>query len=730
MHASPTPASAADESLHQSVRIGYALAVLVLLASLTVVALYWRNAHEREMRSAEADFDARTEEATALLSQRLGSYELVTRGGVSLFASVARPSRKQWQDYVDGLSIGQRFPALVGLGFAIHVSPGQLSELQQLLRDSGEGLYSVWPRGPREHYGAIFYLEPTTAANFAAVGYDMYSDPVRHAAMEAARDSGEPQLSGRVHLVQDIGQSKSAVLLFQPVYRAGDRPDSIAARRESMQGWVYAPFRMREFVEAALRAGKDRARLRIVDITEPVERELYADPPRADRREPAFVHDTIMERYGRRWRVQFESEPREAIEADITGLRSTLAMGVFASFLLFGMVLTLARTQARAERLAARMSESYRRSEQRFRSAMQYSGIGKALLDRSGHIIEANPALARLVDSTPEQLVGRAFGALFVAGNDETTRSREMEALAEGVYRTTRMLLQDRGGIRQAQLTFAPVPGGTDQDIARLVQVEDVTDRLSAEAQVLALNRALEARVEARTRELTRANQELESFAYSVSHDLRAPLRAIDGFSRLLAERYGDRIDEEGRDYVARVRNAATRMGTLIESLLKMARLGRGGINTISLDLGRMAAEIAAELRAAEPSRQVEVRIAPGLQVQGDQSLVRNLLQNLLGNAWKFTRDRADAQIEIGMANGEFFVRDNGAGFAQEYADKLFRPFQRLHSQEQFAGDGIGLASVKRIVERHGGTIRAEGVPGLGATFFFTLPGDPEHQAP
>jgi light-regulated signal transduction histidine kinase (bacteriophytochrome) len=212
-----------------------------------------------------------------------------------------------------------------------------------------------------------------------------------------------------------------------------------------------------------------------------------------------------------------------------------------------------------------------------------------------------------------------------------------------------------------------------------------------------------------------------------VSHDLRAPLRAIDGFSRLLTERYGDRIDEEGREYLLRVRNAAGRMGTLIESLLKMARLGRGGIKPVPLDLSRMATDIVAELRATEPERDVDIRITPGLQVEGDQSLVRSLLQNLLGNAWKFTYDCRDAQIEFGInAGGEFFVRDNGAGFRQEYADKLFRPFQRLHSQEEFAGHGIGLASVKRIVERHGGTIRAEGNPGEGATFFFTLPGESE----
>jgi PAS domain S-box-containing protein len=726
-HTAATATGATGESLPRTPVGGYVLALLVLLASLLVVALYWQTAHQREMHAAEAEFHADTDEITALLRQRLGSYELIARGGVSLFASVARPSRRQWQDYVDGLDIGERFPALVGLGFAIHVSPGQLADLQRLMRDGGEGLFSVHPHGPQEHYGAVLYLEPGTAANLAAIGYDMYSEPVRHAAMEAALVAGEPRMSGLIHLVQDSGESIPAVELFLPVYRAGDHPTNIAARRLSMQGWVYTPFRMEQFVAVALGVRQQRAWLRIVDVTDPVQHQLYADPRSAGQGPPAFLHSTMLERYGRRWRLDFESEPLAEVEARIVGLRTTMGVGVFASLLLFGIALALARTQARAERLAARMSESYRRSELRFRSAMQYSAIGKALLDREGRIVEANPALARLLGKSPEQLVGSTFGALFVDGQDEVTRSREAEALTDGVYRTTRVLKHGGGGTRQAQLTFAPVPGDIGQDIARLVQIEDVTERLRAEAEVLALNRTLEARVEARTRELTRANEELESFAYSVSHDLRAPLRAIDGFSRLLTERYGDRIDPEGREYLLRVRNAAGRMGTLIESLLKMARLGRGGIKPVPLDLSRMAADIVAELRATEPARDVDIRITPGLQVEGDQSLVRSLLQNLLGNAWKFTCDCSDARIEFGVtADGEFFVRDNGAGFPQEYADKLFRPFQRLHSQEEFAGHGIGLASVKRIVERHGGTIRAKGHPGEGATFFFTLPGESE----
>src|SRR5207342_895178 len=348
---------------------------------------------------------------------------------------------------------------------------------------------------------------------------------------------------------------------------------------------------------------------------------------------------------------------------------------------------------------------------------------GKALLDSEGRMVEVNPALCRIVGRHEESLRGHAFESLFEDDESSLRPNGDGTTDANGIHRVTRHLRREGDLPREAQLTYAPVPGNIGQDITGLVEVEDVTERVRAQARVHALNRTLEARVALRTRELSQANQELEAFAYSVSHDLRAPLRSIDGFSRLLAEHYSGVLDQAGLEQLTRVRNAAGRMAELIDSLLKMSGVGRGGMTPVPLDLDRIAAEVLGELRAGEPERQVDAQIESPLHVVADQGLVRSLLQNLLGNAWKFSKDRPVARVDVGRnERGEFFVRDNGVGFAQEYADKLFRPFQRLHSQDEFGGHGIGLASVKRIVERHGGTIRAEGVPGERATFYFTLP--------
>jgi PAS domain S-box-containing protein len=704
-------------------RGGHLLALAVLVGSLVLVFATWQSVRQRELRAAEAVFAAETAEVADLLQQRLVHYELVTRGGAALFASVARPTQQQWASYVEGMNIEERFPAMVGLGYAAYVDGGRIGELQTEWREAGNGLLEVYPRGAREIYGPILYLEPKIAANIQAMGYDMYSQPTRRAAMQAALESGEARLSGPVQLVQDGETRSTGLLIYLPVYRGGERPADSEARRMLMRGWVYVPFRMRPFVSASLGNIRREARFRIYDVTGGDEVLLFTNAFGQSDEPPAFRYSRPMRLYGRDWRIDFDSPPLDVAVPRLQPLENSLALGILASLLMYGIAWTLARTEARASAIAWRLTEDYRRSEQRFRSAMQYSAIGKALLDSRGVIVEANPALGAIVGRSPESLVGVELRTLFDDGEPGSDEAVRLSGDDAGAHRITRRFRHHDGLPRHVQLTYAAVPGNVGQDVAGLVQVEDVTERLRAEARVHALNRTLEARVALRTRELSQANHELESFAYSVSHDLRAPLRAIDGFSRILAERYGDALDESGRNYLGRVRRAAARMGELIDAMLKMSRMTRGELRLAPVDLGRMAVEVADELHAEEPGRNVEFTVQPDLNAVGDATLLRNLLSNLLGNAWKFTRGREPARVEFGRtAPGEFFIRDNGAGFSQEYVDKLFRPFQRLHAQEEFSGHGIGLATVKRIVERHGGTIRAEGVEGQGATFWFTLP--------
>ena len=247
--------------------------------------------------------------------------------------------------------------------------------------------------------------------------------------------------------------------------------------------------------------------------------------------------------------------------------------------------------------------------------------------------------------------------------------------------------------------------------------------RLLLESEQAALELA-ETRAEL-VRDLEHKNRELESFSYAVSHDLQAPLRRIDSFSRAVLESQGDKLDEPGRRYLERVREASQHMAQLIDDVLYLSRVTRADLREQDVDLSVLATLILSRLQESEPARKVEVKVRPAVVVSGDGQLLRIALENLLENSWKFTSQQPEARIEFGVtqASGEptYFVRDNGAGFDMTYADRLFGPFQRLHPQNEFAGSGIGLATVQRIIHRHGGQVWAEGLVGQGATFQFTL---------
>lgn len=349
--------------------------------------------------------------------------------------------------------------------------------------------------------------------------------------------------------------------------------------------------------------------------------------------------------------------------------------------------------------------------------------------DGGPRVVFVNDAFERQTGYSREEAMGQSVMHLWETTHQQFELNRIRTAMELGKPVRTEMAIHTKGGKRVwLEIDIAPIAGSDESPkFTHWVAVErDITERRYQQQEILTLNGELEQRVLLRTGQLAEVNKELESFAYSVSHDLRSPLNTVDGFSQLLLKSDAGNVSTKGLHYLERIRAGVKQMGDLIEGLLTLAHLSREEIKSETVDLTAMARVIEQAHREREPQRQVQVHVQEGLQAQGDPRLLVAVLQNLLGNAWKFSARQPLARIEMGCAqapDGEdvFFVRDNGAGFDMAFAHKLFGTFERLHSPGDFPGTGIGLATVKRVIERHGGRIWAESKLDEGATFYFTL---------
>jgi PAS domain S-box-containing protein len=388
------------------------------------------------------------------------------------------------------------------------------------------------------------------------------------------------------------------------------------------------------------------------------------------------------------------------------------------------LLLTIAHDVTRRRRTETEL----RRSRLRLEEAQRVAGIVTFDLDLRGGVmwLTGDPRAEReIVDGRMQMTLDEAFS--FINPED---RERVIREIAEGSQGSQRELVVEyrqtdltRGGEATVRTT-ARAETDEDGNVVRLIGATlDITDIRAAENEIRTLNTALEERVRARTAELQRAVDELGAFSYSVSHDLRSPLRAMAGYSDLVMEEEGERLSEASREHLQRIRASSVRMAGLIDGLLSLTRLSRATRNDTRVNLSELARGIVAELRASDPDRPVEILVDEGLEAVADAGMVSVVLQNLLSNAWKFTRTSPRPRIAFGRnGRGEYFVRDNGVGFDSSQKAKLFRPFERLHRTDEFEGTGIGLATVDRIIRGHGGKVWAEGSIGKGSTFWFTLP--------
>jgi len=358
------------------------------------------------------------------------------------------------------------------------------------------------------------------------------------------------------------------------------------------------------------------------------------------------------------------------------------------------------------------------------RSLIEVSLDPLMIIGTDGKITDVNAATEAVTGHTRAEIIGTEFSDYFT--DTDKARKGYQEVFREGYVLDYELEVRDKSGHPTPVLYNATVYRDEKGNVAGVfAAARNITEKKKAEEAIKRMNEELERRVIERTTQLTAANKELEAFCYSVSHDLRSPLRSIDGFSQAILDDYNDKLDDQGRDCLHRVRAASQRMGQLIDDLLKLSRVTRGEMQCEVVDLSRLVRTVASGLRETQADRQIELVVQEGLSAEGDPQLLRVVLENLLGNAWKFTSKHQSARIEFGRATVDgtqaYFIKDDGSGFDMAYSEKLFGPFQRLHAATDFPGTGIGLATVQRIIARHGGRVWAEGDVEKGATFYFTV---------
>jgi PAS domain S-box-containing protein len=743
------------------------LPVAVLFLSLSLSLLAWYVIQSQYWQNASGRFDLQRDRVVAAIKNRMLAYSQVLHGLQGLFAATEAVDRREFRTYVDHLDLQDRYPGIQGLAFVEIIPAGQLNEHTQRLRNEGFPDYEVWPQGERDASTAITYIEPFDWRNQRAFGYDMFSEPSRRAAMERARDTGQSAVSGKITLVQETNEDVQAgFIMYLPVYRNGAPHASVVERRAMAAGWIDAVFRVEDLMRGVLGDAAESLNLKIYSGEDPVPAALMYDSPANEPsgrvHTPAFTRTAQLTFGGQVWTLllSIQSGPDADLYPEAPGM--VLLVGCVLSLLLAGITWSVATSRDRAHALAtamtadlnaakvaaeasnwelSRINQELRservereRTNQLLNAVLENIEAGVVACDSRGTLTLFNRATRNFHGLPAEPLPPERWAEyydLFRSDGKSQMMTADVPLFralqGEQVRDVEMMIVPKNGGPRRTLLASGRAMLAPDgAKLGAVVAMHDITER-----------KRLEEQLRTHAEELEVKNRELEDFAYVASHDLQEPLRKIQAFGDLIATTEGKQLSETGKDYLQRMRRAASRMRTLIDDLLALSRVTSQTRPFVTVDLNRVARHAVADLdaRIAQTGARVEISELP--KIKGDPTQLCQMLHNLIANALKFQKEGAPPHIRIfarrvaeQLPEGregriiawQVIVEDNGIGFDMKYLDRIFAPFERLHGRDQYEGTGVGLAICHKIITRHGGEITAYSETGEGSLFMVTLP--------
>jgi len=715
------------------------VALFVILLGLTWVV--WSVFRERDDQHARLHFEYDIEEIVTNIEGRMAVYEQVLLGGVGLFNASDSVTRRDWNRYVDSLRLSERFPGIQGVGFSLRIEPENKAAHIAGIRSEGFPNYDILPLGERAIYTSIIYLEPFGGRNLRAFGFDMFSEPTRRAAMEAARDSGRPRLSGRVTLVQETERDVQAgVLLHVPVYRRDISLADVDARRDALVGYVYSPFRMNDLMKGLLGKETDNLRLRIFDGTLASQATLLFDSAGTE----DYLHDhaAVFESLrriqvnGRPWLVQISSLP--GFESDKKGQVSLLIalIGALLSIMLASAAwfFTVSKAVALADtrRIVEDRTADLRSSEDRLRSIIETAVTGMVTIDERGTILSFNPAAERIFGYAAHEMLGQNVKIIVPSphkgAHDDYIR-RYLETGKASIIGIGR----DVEGERKDGSRFPMRLGiGEARTAAGRLFTGVITDLSKEKAAEAALHDRQEQLVAARD-QAEAANRSKSEFLAMMSHEIRTPIHGVMGAIGLVASAKDEKERKRWTDLATR---SATSLLAIINDVLDFSKIEAGRID-IYEEPGQIRGLVQATAESLAPlarDKGLTYEIEFGGQVDAwvsfDAGRLRQILSNLIGNAIKFTRRgfiRVRAETFGETADGlslRLTVTDSGIGIPASERDKLFQEFARLDRQRrgEVEGSGLGLAISQRLARHMGGDITVESAEGAGSAFQVELP--------